>query len=526
MWRLVLADGALPRLDRPAMITLSNGLTVGRGDADILLDSACFPNLISRVHATVFLDPSSRGPIIENHSINLVRLEGRTGEDLKPNKNLNKDKRALLTDGCTVIFGSTGSRDEFAYMVRRIETAAEFMEVPDGEEACSHDLGSQAAAVREAWQDAELEAEAEVEAANADKKDGDGVASQAASQAVQAEEAGVHAGTAVHSSQAAAGAAVAAAAAAVAAEREVEYACCSAVNSPACPEPFDDDDEDVLVSSLASPAARGVRAGGQPEEAANAKPKEELPQSAPADAAAAAERAPKKTTTPDEAIKAGKGGGAEVAAPSAAQPPASASAGAASQPASQPASPSAMPLRELKAVLRARGVDFEGCIEKSELTTLYRQTSSAQSASAPPSAATPPDALRSDAGASSSAAAAPAPSAAAAAARSAAAAAARSAAAAGPSTVNAGAAAGGGPAAPPAAASVGAAVSAPARTGVQIHRINSVVIPSGVHLTINTQPSLLTEHGRPTLATLCAIMDLAAGATVDPKQERSAYLRP
>lgn len=115
---LALREGLAPRLDRPAVISLSDGLTIGRGDAHILLDSAAFPALISRVHATVRLD-AALGATLENHSINQTALEGRCGAGLKPEKALRPGKRALLTEGCTVVFGSRGSRDEFAYVVRR-----------------------------------------------------------------------------------------------------------------------------------------------------------------------------------------------------------------------------------------------------------------------------------------------------------------------------------------------------------------------------------------------------------------------
>eukprot|EP00966_Prymnesium_polylepis_P150080 3466979-Prymnesium_polylepis.1 len=53
-WRLELASGLEPRLDRPARITLMDGLTIGRGSAHIMLDSAAFPELCSRL--------PSRGP--------------------------------------------------------------------------------------------------------------------------------------------------------------------------------------------------------------------------------------------------------------------------------------------------------------------------------------------------------------------------------------------------------------------------------------------------------------------------------
>ena len=122
VWQLRLRDGETPRLDRPAVITLRHNLTIGRGDAHVLLDSAALPNLISRVHATFYLDVTEyNGPVVvHNHSINEVRLEDRTGDTFKPTKNVAKDKMALLTEGCTVIFGRRGSLTEFCYTLHRL----------------------------------------------------------------------------------------------------------------------------------------------------------------------------------------------------------------------------------------------------------------------------------------------------------------------------------------------------------------------------------------------------------------------
>ena len=78
-WALTLAPGLDERIDRPARITLSEGLTLGRGGAHILLDSASFPNLCSRIHAKVTV---SNGEA-ELHCVgqNYCRVDGK---DLAP----------------------------------------------------------------------------------------------------------------------------------------------------------------------------------------------------------------------------------------------------------------------------------------------------------------------------------------------------------------------------------------------------------------------------------------------------------
>jgi hypothetical protein len=53
MWILKLHDDLEERIDRPERISLADGLTIGREGADILLDSSCYPGLISRLHAHV-----------------------------------------------------------------------------------------------------------------------------------------------------------------------------------------------------------------------------------------------------------------------------------------------------------------------------------------------------------------------------------------------------------------------------------------------------------------------------------------
>ena len=95
--------------------------TIGRGGADILLDNSDprLENLISRVHCTFHYDAATMvGPMVECHSMNQIRLEGRSGAQVKPTKNVKRNgERALLTPGRSIIFGSCGSRDEFAYVV-------------------------------------------------------------------------------------------------------------------------------------------------------------------------------------------------------------------------------------------------------------------------------------------------------------------------------------------------------------------------------------------------------------------------
>ena len=122
-WHLALRAGAAPRVDRPASISLTDGLTIGRGQAAILLDSEKFPALISRIHATIFLD-EALGPVIENHSVNRVKLVGRTGGQYKASKVIKLHKRGVMTEGCEVIFGPMGSLDEFPYVLRRGEPDA------------------------------------------------------------------------------------------------------------------------------------------------------------------------------------------------------------------------------------------------------------------------------------------------------------------------------------------------------------------------------------------------------------------
>ena len=71
-WRLELVTGDA-RPDRPASFTLRDGLTLGRGNADLLLDSTRFGGLLSRVHARFHLAPG-QPPIVENLGLNRTRV--------------------------------------------------------------------------------------------------------------------------------------------------------------------------------------------------------------------------------------------------------------------------------------------------------------------------------------------------------------------------------------------------------------------------------------------------------------------
>ena len=75
MWQLELAMGP-PRLDRPAVIYLKDGLTVGRGNAMVLLDGEKGGGM-GRVHASFTID--GEGPVLHSHSVNKCRVENRAG---------------------------------------------------------------------------------------------------------------------------------------------------------------------------------------------------------------------------------------------------------------------------------------------------------------------------------------------------------------------------------------------------------------------------------------------------------------
>jgi hypothetical protein len=125
-----------PRPDRPAVIRLRDGLTIGRhpkpipkpGDegpcsctpgckfceeknyADVRIgDLSSLPGLIGRLHARVALDDN--GALWLHHLSELGRT--RVGD-----KMLKANKSQRLTEGCPVIFGANGSESEYAYVCR------------------------------------------------------------------------------------------------------------------------------------------------------------------------------------------------------------------------------------------------------------------------------------------------------------------------------------------------------------------------------------------------------------------------
>ena len=103
---------------RPMVIRLRQGLTIGRhgkpfdGDlcmegcqyctagqhADVVIDTAKFPSLVSRIHARIEVEPTSGAFTLLNLSINRTKV----GE-----KNLKKNKAMPLDEGVAVKFCST-----------------------------------------------------------------------------------------------------------------------------------------------------------------------------------------------------------------------------------------------------------------------------------------------------------------------------------------------------------------------------------------------------------------------------------
>ena len=119
---LRLAEPARSRLGLPLQFVLRDRLTIGRSDdANVKLDGGEYPLLISRLHATIHLPAeASARPSITNHGLNEVKLKRRFGEPgLAQNKKLRVDTSGELTEGCVIIFGSTGSLHEFEYILRR-----------------------------------------------------------------------------------------------------------------------------------------------------------------------------------------------------------------------------------------------------------------------------------------------------------------------------------------------------------------------------------------------------------------------
>ena len=346
VWQLRLRDGETPRLDRPAVITLRHNLTIGRGDSHVLLDSAALPNLISRVHATFYLDVTEyNGPVVvHNHSINEVRLEDRSGDTFKATKNVAKDKMALLTEGCTVIFGRRGSLTEFCYTLHRL----------------FNDVATQpdSAAAEEAAQAEEEEAAADEEVAAAE------AAAMAAQQAAATPaEMDATMGEADEELRDQADAPMPGAA-------NVEAAPAAAQAEEEQHEDEGEDEEDILIASLASGRSAGAGASG----AASTEPEDAVRSASEAESAvwepAVETPAPKEgeTAAPQPELLP-----QEVEAPAAAAaPPAAAPDIAPPEPRRTPPSPSAMSLKDLRAELRARGVSYEGSVEKSDLVTLLR----------------------------------------------------------------------------------------------------------------------------------------------------------
>ena len=127
--RLTRRSSLQPQCDRerPAVIHLFDGLSIGRTDTThVQLWSASWDGLISADHAIVSQSPTSTTFVLEQHGINETRVGQRI---LKPGD------RAELHEGTTVIFGSRGSRREFAYVVSRSEAP-----VVEQEGAMSEDL--------------------------------------------------------------------------------------------------------------------------------------------------------------------------------------------------------------------------------------------------------------------------------------------------------------------------------------------------------------------------------------------------
>ena len=120
-WLLRLDSSLSPRPTRPATIgPIAGGrsLVVGRDPSrcDVVLDSAAFPGLISRQHATIVLEES--GPVLRDSSLNGVGVDGgRTAR--------GEAQHVPLRDGSTLVFGVRGSATEFVYRVAQRQTEAD-----------------------------------------------------------------------------------------------------------------------------------------------------------------------------------------------------------------------------------------------------------------------------------------------------------------------------------------------------------------------------------------------------------------
>ena len=144
-WRLELLSKP-ERLDRPDIIYLHDGLTVGRGGADVLLDSTTLTadgsrplgDGMGRIHARICIKNDEIFLYCE--SLNKCRVEGRSaGLD---DRNISPNQNAQLTEGCVVIFASRATRAEWRYVLRKAPAAAP----PASAEAAEAQAAARAAA--------------------------------------------------------------------------------------------------------------------------------------------------------------------------------------------------------------------------------------------------------------------------------------------------------------------------------------------------------------------------------------------
>ena len=108
-WCLILVKGQ-PRPDRPAAIDLAENhtISIGResGECDVCLDSTSFPRLISRLHCR--LAAKENQVVLQDCSINGCSIDGAIVA-----------RRAVLSEGSTIVFGPRGSLTEFTYRLKR-----------------------------------------------------------------------------------------------------------------------------------------------------------------------------------------------------------------------------------------------------------------------------------------------------------------------------------------------------------------------------------------------------------------------
>ena len=423
MWRLELVGGP-PRLDRPETIHIHDGLTVGRGNADVLLDSGTmnaagtFPlgAGMGRVHALLRIENGS--VIMHCKSLNKCRVEGRQAEGLKADKNIDKDKSAQLTDGCTVIFASRASASEWRYVLRKSEPAfASAASQPSGY-AASAASQAQEEAEEEALAQAEAEAEAELLAMSQVEAE---VEAEEAAEAARAISAAAEAARAIsaaaEAAQAAAQGAPAGAACsdAVAAsaeddlnwesssERGEAADACGADGAAGGPECFEageedeveggraqdddsvavdaaddgDDDEDVIVAQLASaPRTPSQPSQRTPRSSQHAPPDDEAQPLQPSESALRDEGAARGNAPGANVAVEGEGASVQPDPSNApcAEPPSEAARPVSPPPCESPPPPPRLRpfLKQLRAALDQQGVSYEGCIEKADLAALLR----------------------------------------------------------------------------------------------------------------------------------------------------------